>query len=104
MDVTSSRLEGKQKACLSACCRSLHFQIISKADETHLFYFVDVSSEQVVLIAIADILKSNQKSRTLACPMASFSRDLWPLSLRPLYNGLRARPFPGEEVPEVGDR
>lgn len=85
MDVTSSRLEGKQKACLSACSRSskkikkkdcLHFQIISKADETHLFYFIDVSSEQVVLIAIADILKSNQKSRTVACPMASFSRDL----------------------------
>lgn len=29
----------------------LRFQIISKADETHLFYFT-VTSEQVVLVAI----------------------------------------------------
>lgn len=37
--------------------------------------------------------------------MAPFSGDLWPLSVPHglSYNGLRARPFSGEEVPEVGD-
>lgn len=67
--------------------------MISKADETRVFYF-SLSSRQVVLVAIGDIFKGVYSSTSDG--QVVFARRL-------SYNRLRVRPFPSEKVPEVGD-
>lgn len=71
------QVRGKQKACPSTCGTStkyqkkkkkgsLPFQIISKTDETHPFYF-NVSTEQVVLVAVANISRDLTAYLPIGC-------------------------------------